>query len=174
MTDNIITPTTPEQKLKVLKDARAKLKNGFTRYAWCKLIDGVEHYCLYGAVEAAMGYDLVAMLRDEVEQQMTYRDEMSAEEEEHQLREWMRNPEDLNYNPELDDEVSACSLTTTMYEAGVKCGVVTPMTEEQAKGKMPMTWKVSRLQAVNDSKGLEAVLEVLDQAIEDLQAEVDE
>lgn len=178
-------PETKREKLKVLKEARKKLEAGFLKGGWFKEIDGLHSYCLYGALEAAMGLDF------------------------HQVAERSKQPEEFlvgfaddqdTIMVEMDKVVSGCSLTETLfaaakpnneyakavyaYDAEGADGVLEScnhwiLTVEHRdkrgeeldaaiKGDLYMFWKTRALQEINDKQGKNAVLEVMDKAIADL------
>lgn len=49
-------PLTPKQKLQVLKDARGLLEDRYMPGNWSDFINGVEHFCLYGAIQKVCGF----------------------------------------------------------------------------------------------------------------------
>ena len=171
MSDDILIPRTPQEKLEVLTKARETLSTNFGQRAWVKMVDGTEQYCLYGAIEAAMGHDLKGELLQAAE-----------------------------YNGAYDKEVDSCSLTNTMYRAAVESGSINPFHMKRIEALesndqkliasafpydniqflmgdgaalRKMDEKRNALQAINDDQGKEAVLAVVDAAIEALRVEVD-
>jgi hypothetical protein len=48
-------PLTPRQKLEVLIDARDLIKKGYTTGSWRTFVNGVESFCIYGALQKSCG-----------------------------------------------------------------------------------------------------------------------
>lgn len=193
-TNPILIPRTPAEKLEVLTKARALLETNFGKHNWVCVIDEVEHYCLYGAIETAMGYDLLGELMEVVPEKA----ELNQVDED----EILKSPTEFFEPDHHDDDVSECSLTSTMYETALKTGFASishhrkilalesgemsriemeykyrPKSSIYAMMENPeseiMRLKVESLQHMNDRMGQKAVLEVLDATIEELRAEVD-
>lgn len=199
---NILIPRTPAEKLEVLTKARAIVDTNFGQSAWVKVVNETAQYCLYGAVECAMGYDLEGELRETIELEKALGGDEGAE----YWKDALEDPEDYGFGPssKYDRVVNECSLTTTMYDAAIRSGTVRDsifiqrINAAEAREKEAiratfscyppdidtdarfdeyidfnlMTWKTSVLQSLNDDQGREAVLKVLDEAIEGLKAEV--
>jgi len=142
------TALTKAQKVRVLQDARALVAERWTREIWHEMIDGVEHYCLYGALHRTLdlphGYG--SENNDETVSQCSLTSTMFAalpKTNRHRLRaEKLIRQETFAYP--LDGRWES-SLYNRILE-----------------------YKTHALQEVNDTQGKAAGLRVLDRAIEGL------
>lgn len=140
-------PLTPRQKLEVLTNAKAVLKDRHLVGSWATMIHGVEMYCLYGAVQKVCG---------------------------------------AYPGSGRDKNASACSLTSTMFDAlpkkhGGRAELKEYIEElddgdrrsDEYKEAQILSYKASILQSLNDDEGKTAVLRVLTTAINRLKKEID-
>lgn len=107
---NTSIPNTNEERIEVLEKALEIVKTNWSSSFWIEVVDGTENYCLYGAVEKAMGVDFKDYIVEAVDLPEEYEDEDI---------EWD------NYDAEfskLDKLVNKCNLTETMYKASMLLG----------------------------------------------------
>lgn len=153
---------TKQQKLRVLKDARALLGERWTNDTWVKTILGVEHYCLYGAVEKVCGLD---PNDNEGADEMVSKCSLTSTMFEaipklnkHRLRA-LHKIEQTRINNENDIK----RYTNKGYDPYDYALSELELDEEI------MRIKVQALQSINDGQGRAAVLRVLDKAIRGLE-----
>lgn len=137
------TPLTKKQKLEVLKNARDLLSTNFGKHSWSMTINGIEHYCLYGAVQQVCGLD-----PDEANDRFINSCSITS-----QMFDALpaRNK----------NRLLALKSIERLRERGYH-------TENEMLDK-EMAYKVRALQNVNDQQGKVAVLRVLDKAIKKLE-----
>lgn len=181
MNHHLDIPTSPSEKIQVLKKARRLLEDGYTPSNWYAVINGAEYFCLYGALQASMGVnheeELEEFFLDMIDQGDTGMDLEELKDS------YLECPTDAGYEPsQYDKVISKCSLTSTMYEAsGLDDRTVNDaisMSDEEFRRKYPyhhgrhlnkddriMHFKVRALQRLNDEGNQDKVLAVIDAAI---------
>lgn len=180
---NDTAPRTNSEKLVVLKNARNLLNIGHAKQAWFNMIDGVESYCLYGAVEEAMGLNVKKRVYEDAEEFYSSEDE--------QIESVISQVIDQQEFIFIDDDVvvDECSLTSTMFQAWLDSASDARI-EFWRKGSLhkqnaygaamgeviggydygQVFWMRHILQQENDYSTKEAILAVVDKAIENLEA----
>lgn len=183
-----ITPRNNSEKLRVLKDARNLLSIGHARGMWFKMIDGIEAYCLYGAIEEAMGRNVKSRVKDMIMNDEFCDPDLDWESDAEYAIDYNSENQTNMFHPD-DLEVDACSLTSTMFRAWLDTAP-TDRIEKWSKGSqyqqnlytdairgLEYGTVVSGtssmryiLQSENDDNTQKAILAVVDKAIENLEA----
>lgn len=128
-------------KLQTLKDARALLATGWTTGVWRDFVGLVEHFCLYGALQSAMGIKNPGRAGDQAVDACSLTTTLFDS----------LDPKDLN--------ARALGLRNMARSF-----------EYDRKPNLAMKYRRATLQAVNDDTSQETVLALIDTTIASLEA----
>ena len=154
---------TPLQKLEVLRSTRDLMATNYVSGTWRRFIDGVEHYCIYGALERVCGLEpdstsdefisscsLTTTLYDAVPKS-------SRESTDKDIKVWSARLKQASHSPKAK---FAWMDGVTIEDRDDPIGYCLRQIAE---------CKVSFLQSLNDDGDKEAVLRVFDKAIKKLE-----
>ena len=141
-------PLTAKQKLAVLKKARALLDTNYGSGEWHAFINGVETFCLYGALEAVTGLH-PSSVNDKVISQCSLTSTL------------------FDAIPNVSKgRVHSIALFQQRADAAMESGNA----QQAAKyANWVQSEKVAALQCLNDNAGKEAVIALVDETIKRLE-----
>ena len=148
------TPLTPKQKLEVLKEARALLNTNFGSSDWKKFVNGVERFCLYGAVQQVCGLEPSPAYDQTISScslTSTLYDAISPQNERKVIAE--RSIADIHR--ELQNQMNGSFPPSDYFRERCEANI--------------MDVKVGTLQRINDKGDKRTILRIVDKEIKDLE-----